>query len=116
MSNPRDLGRLAVLAGLLRDRKLDELRAARLQREATQGRLAALVAGPAEGLSPIATAQSALLYQRWVDGKRAEINLQLARDTAAWLDAQAAARSAFGRAQVMDVLQDRAALARRERR
>ena len=107
MSNPRDLGRLAVLAGLLRDRKLDDLRAARLQREATQGRLAALVAGPAEGLSPLAAAQSALLYQRWVDGKRAEINLQLARDTAAWLEAQAAARTAFGRAQALDVLKDR---------
>lgn len=113
MSNPRDLGRLAVLAGLLRDRKLDDLRTARLLREATQGRLAALVAGPAEGLSPVAAAQSALLYQRWVDGKRAEINLQLARDTAAWLEAQAAARTAFGRAQVLDVLKDRLGKARR---
>ena len=113
MSNARDLGPLAVLAGLLRDRKLDDLRAARLQREATQGRLAALGAGPAEGLSPVAAAQSALLYQRWVDGKRAEINLQLARDTAAWLEAQAMARAAFGRAQVLDVLKDRAAKARR---
>ena len=113
MSKPRDLGRLAVLAGLLRDRKLDDLRATRLQREATQGRLAALVAGPAEGLSPVAAAQSALLYQRWVDGKRAEINLQLARDTAAWLEAQAAARTAFGRAQVLDVLKDRLGKARR---
>ena len=113
MSNPRDLGRLAVLAGLLRDRKLDDLRAARLRREATQGRLGALVAGPAEGLSPVAAAQSALLYQRWVDGKRAEINLQLARETAAWLEAQAAARIAFGRAQVLDVLKDRLGKARR---
>jgi hypothetical protein len=109
MSNPRDLGRLAMLAGLLRDRKLDDLRAARLRREATQARLGALVAGPATGLSPVAAAQSALLYQRWVDGKRAEINLQLARDTAAWLEAQAAARNAFGRAQVLDVLKERLA-------
>jgi len=106
MSDPRDLGRLAVLAGLLRDRQLDDLRAARLRREATQARLGALAAGPAEGLSPVAAAQTALLYQRWVDGKRAEINLQLARDTAAWLEAQAAARTAFGRAQVLDKLQE----------
>ena len=113
MSNPRDLPRLAVLAGLLRDRQLDDLRAARLRREATQARLGALVAGPAAGLSPVAAAQSALLYQRWVDGKRAEINLQLARDTAAWLEAQAAARNAFGRAQVLDVLKDRLAKPRR---
>jgi hypothetical protein len=113
MTNPRDLGRLAVLAGLLRDRKLDDLRAARLQREATQGRLAALVAGPAEGLSHVAAAQSALLYQRWVDGKRSEINQQLARDTAAWIEAQAAARAAFGRAQVLDVLKDRLGKGRR---
>lgn len=107
MNRARDLARLAELAGLLRDRKLDELRAARLQREATQARLAALVSGPAEGVSPLAAAQSALLYQRWVDGRRAEINLQLARDTAAWLAAQDAARAAFGRAQVMDRLTDR---------
>ena len=110
MSDP---GRLAVLAGLLRDRKLDDLRAASLRREATQARLGALVAGPATGLSPVAAAQSALLYQRWVDGKRAEINLQLARDTAAWLEAQAAARSAFGRAQVLEALKDRLARPRR---
>lgn len=109
MTNPRDLGRLAELAGLLRDRKLDDLRAARLQREATLGRLAALVAGPAEGVLPIAAAQNALLYQRWVDGKRAELNQQLSRETAVWMDAQAAARVAFGRAQVLDVLTDRIA-------
>ena len=113
MSNPRDLRQLAVLAGLLRDRQLDDLRAARQRREATQARLGALLAGPAEGLSPLAAAQSALLYQRWVDGKRAEINLQLARDTAAWLEAQAAARTAFGRAQVLDVLKDRQVRSRR---
>ncbi len=113
MTSHRDLARLSVLADLLRDRQLDDLRAARLRREATQAQLGALVAGPAEGLSPVAAAQSALLYQRWVDGRRAEINLQLARDTAAWLEAQTAARSAFGRAQVLDVLKDRLAKPRR---
>ncbi len=102
-----DLARLAGLAGLIRDRRLDDLQAARLRREATQRQLGALAAGPSEGLSPVAAAQSALLYQRWVDRRRAEINLQLARDTAGWLEAQAAARVAFGRAQVLDVLKQR---------
>lgn len=104
---PGDLARLGTLAGLLRDARLEDLRLARQRREETQGRLAALAAGPAEGVGPLAASQAALLYQRWVDRKRAEINLQLARDTAAWLEAQAAARTAFGRADVLDRLSRR---------
>jgi hypothetical protein len=115
MSAGDDLGRLARLAGLIRDRDLAVLSAARATREATQARLAGLAAGPAEGVSPVAAAQSALLYQRWVDRRRAEINLQLARDTAAWLDAQAAARRAFGRAEVLDQLQAQGAARRKAR-
>jgi hypothetical protein len=107
MSAAADLARLSSLAGLIRDRDLAALSAARAAREATQARLAGLAAGPAEGVSPVAAAQSALLYQRWVDRTRAELNLQLARDTAAWLEAQAAARRAFGRAAVLDGLQRR---------
>jgi hypothetical protein len=103
-ANRHDLARLSVLADLLRDARLEDLRLARVRREETQARLSALTAGPAEGLGPLAAAQTALLYQRWVDGKRAEINLQLARDTAAWLEAQAAARTSFGRAQVLNRL------------
>jgi hypothetical protein len=102
MTDRHDLGRLLVLAGLQRDGALDGLRRARMAREATQAQLAALAAGPAEGISPVAAAQSALIYQGWADRRRLEINLQLARDTAAWLEAQAAARQAFGRAQALD--------------
>lgn len=113
MSTRAELARLAVVAGLLRDHRLEELRLARQRREATQARLAALVAGKAEGVSPVAAAQTALLYQRWVDKARVEINLQLARDTVAWLEAQTGARAAFGRAQVLENLRAKAAASRK---
>jgi hypothetical protein len=52
-------------------------------------------------------ALAALRYAGWADARRAEINLRLARQTALWLQAQADARLAFGRADVLRRLSDR---------
>jgi hypothetical protein len=48
-----------------------------------------------------------VLYERWAEARRAEINLTLARQTAEWIEARDAARQAFGRADALRRLSDR---------
>jgi hypothetical protein len=54
-----------------------------------------------------AAVQAGLLYERWAEARRAEINLTLARQTAEWIEARDAARQAFGRADALRRLSDR---------
>lgn len=98
------LARLAAIADLLRDRALHDLRQAAVARAETRQRL--------DGLDPVAGAaapepadwRNAVLHQAWADGRRAEINLVLARQTAAWIEARRAAAHATGRARVIGKL------------
>lgn len=102
MREAERLRRLAEIAAIQRDSRLEALRSTRAAREATLAALAELDRpGTAEGLPPVAAAQIALRYAAWADARRAEINLLLARQTADWLQAQTAARLAFGRADVL---------------
>jgi hypothetical protein len=60
-------------------------------------------------LEPIVAAQIGLEYERWADARRAELNLVIARQTAAWLEARGEAQAAFGRVQALRALASRPA-------
>jgi hypothetical protein len=105
MTEADRLARLARLAGMIRDLRLAGLERAARARADSRARLAGLALAPcASDLGAIAAAQAELRYQSWAEARRAEINLTLARQTAEWLDAQDAARRAFGRSLALQAL------------
>lgn len=110
MSRAQQVAKLSQISQLLLDSRLAALQlAARACRE-SEDRLAGLsVPGALPGALPeIAALRAALNYQRWADARRGEINLVLARQTAAMIEARDAAREAFGRSEAMRALQQRA--------
>lgn len=107
MSARARLAALGAIGQLMLDARLAELRAAAAARAQSLDRLEALVARPAPDLEPIAAAQAELRYQRWAEARRAEINLQLARQTAAWMAAEEAARQAFGKTEALRLLREK---------
>ena len=107
MSRKDQLVRLRQISGLILDLRLSELHTAARARAQSLDRLAGLAVPQASDLPPIAAAQAGLRYQRWADARRAEINIQLARQTADWLEAQATARRAFGQSQALESVQQR---------
>ncbi len=116
MTQTAQLLQLKHLADLMLDSQLAQVRATAAAKATSEARLAALarpVAGP-EGIGDIAAGLAALGYQRWADARRAELNLALARRTAAWIEACDAARLSFGRKQALQGLADHAAAARKQ--
>jgi hypothetical protein len=110
MSGAERLAQLARLAGMVRDLRLAELEAAGRARRESRERLAGLTLEPCPtDLAAIAAAQAEVRYQAWAEARRAEINLTLARQTAEWMEAQDAARKAFGRAMALQALASRRA-------
>lgn len=110
MNPARSLAALARLAALERDRRLQELRDAGAARAVTLAALADLGAAETgaraaalEDGSP-ATQRSAEHFLAWVAARKAALNPELARETAAWLEARAAAATAQGRRDVLDRL------------
>ena len=102
-----DLDRLAALAQMVSQARLAELERAARARAESRARLDALNRPLPEGADPLAMAPVALRYNRWAEARRREINLTLARQTAAWLDALDVARDAFGRAEALRRLAER---------
>lgn len=108
MSRAERLAQLARLAGMIRDLRLADLEAAGRARDESRRRLAGLKLEPRPSdLGAIAAARAEVRYQAWAEARRAEINLTLARQTAEWLEAQDAARTAFGRAIALKALASR---------
>lgn len=107
MTRESRLSRLEQISDLMFDLRLKDLKKAAEARNASLDRLEGLAAAPAVGLDPITSARTDLLYQRWADQRRSDINLVLARQTADWLDSQDKARHAFGRVQVLRRFTDR---------
>lgn len=101
MSRARDLDCLMALAAMVREARRSDLARAMQAREATRAHIAALDRPAVSALDPLAEAQAALRYGRWADARRAELNLSLARQTAAWIDARGAAAKATARADVI---------------
>ncbi len=109
MTQDGGVTRLLPLADLVLDRELARLRALAQQRERSLMQLRALDQGTAPTApGEIADTLVALRYLRWADAERAELNLQLAAHTAAWLVARDEARQAFGRQQALRQLSERA--------
>ncbi|WP_323005712.1 hypothetical protein [Pseudorhodobacter sp.] len=104
MKNKKALDRLSALSDLILDNKLAKLQACALQRNASLQRLQDLAAKDGDQLGPIALATAALRYEAWADARRSEINLALARQTAAWMEARKSAEIALGRAEVLSRL------------
>ncbi|WP_309664839.1 hypothetical protein [Tabrizicola sp.] len=102
MSASKDLSRLGDITQLVLDSRLQALRHASAAREKSQMQLAALTASDAPtDLPAIAAGLVALNYQRWADLRRAGLNAVIARQTAEWMQAKAAASLAFGRTQAL---------------
>ena len=105
--NPKDqIKRLQQIAGLQLDLRLNHLHSAARARQESLDRIAGLNVPQARDLPPVAAAQADLLYQRWAEARRAEINHTLARQTAEWIEAREEASRAFGRNQVLNRLRD----------
>lgn len=106
-----DLTRLTRLQSAMLEASLAQLRSVSAARNKTRGALEDLSRGASPnadyGLSGAAADLAALAYQRWADSRRAELNSQLARQTAVWLEARDAARTAFGRDQALRALMNR---------
>lgn len=105
MSKARDLSRLADLAQLMLDHRLGQLRQSADALDQSRMQLAAVnrAAKPAD-LDPVTAARVGLGYDRWADVRRAELNLVIARQSAAWHEARSEAQTAFGRVQALQAL------------
>ena len=105
MSKAKDLSRLADLAQLMLDHRLGQLRASADQLDQSRMQLAAInrAAEPAD-LDPVTAVRVGLGYDRWADVRRADLNLVIARQSAAWHEARSEAQSAVGRVQALQGL------------
>ena len=106
MKDPeKKLRRLGQISALLNDAKMQVLHRAAQARQDSLDRLAALDAPQSPpDLPAFAAHEVALRYAVWADRRRSEINMGLARQTAAWHQAQQEAALAFGRDQVVQRL------------
>ncbi|MDR5652715.1 hypothetical protein [Ruixingdingia sedimenti] len=105
MKDPR-LVRLAVLAGMIRDHELGQLRARAEAMAQTRAHLAGLATAPPADTADMALMLADLRHQQWAEARRRDLNTTLARQTAEWMTAQDAARAAFGRAEALARLRD----------
>lgn len=106
MNHRSQILQLERIGQLLLDTRLAALRSAAAAREESEGRLAGLVAADCncDDMSEISAQLAMLGYQRWADARRSEINLTLARQTAAWMEAKDAARDAFNKNEALRAL------------
>ncbi len=109
MSADRErLARLRDMAAMVLDVRSQTLRAETAKQEAIQAQLAALEAAPvdAAALWP-AVERAAFGYEQWAAARRAELNVRLAAQKVACLQAEGEARLAFGRKSALDRLAER---------
>lgn len=108
MSWSKDLSQLADLAQLMLDHRLGTLKSNSDRLEQSRMQLSALnQTTEAVDLDPVTAVKVGLDYERWADVRRAELNLMIARQTAAWLEARGDAQTAFGRVQALRALAER---------
>lgn len=109
VSKAQQLVNLRLFSQLLLDARLSSLNSAARACRQSEARLAGLTVPDAKAgtLPEIASARAALNYQRWADTRRVEINLALSRQMSALIEAQNAAREAFGRVEALNALWQR---------
>lgn len=102
MTRKEDFSRIASLADLLLDHRLSQMRQAAAQLERSQMQMAAIekAAAPAD-LPEVISGLVGVDYRRWADVRKAELNIVMARQTAAAIAARAEAEMAFGRVQAL---------------
>lgn len=106
-TNDLRLHRLSEVAAIAADASLFRLKAAKEQRENVEHRLTALDAERRSfcGIEgPARTASADLLWQRWAEKKRAELNRELARARVAETKARDLAARDFGKTTVLQKL------------
>lgn len=100
--SPSTLRRLATIAALIRDARLEMVKRCAHAQGQTSQRLEDLQKkGPAEDMDPIAMNSVRLNYEAWADARRRDLLITLARQRAELGEAEAAAREAFGRAEAL---------------
>lgn len=104
MRDRKQIGRLADLAALVRDQRLEVLRLANERKAGTERLITGLEQPGTNALPVIAAAQAELQYQAWAEQRRRELAAILAEQTLECEKRRDAARLAFGRAQVLDRL------------
>lgn len=98
MNRKQDLHQLQRLGQMILDSRLTALNAATRERQDSLDQLTNLARpAPPSDLPELSAKLAELSYQRWAEARRRELNLSLARQTAAWLDCRQAAQTAFGR-------------------
>lgn len=109
MSKARDLSRLSKVAQLTLDHRLGQLRASAAEVERSRMQLASINASArtVDDIAPVTAERVVLSYERWADVRRSELNLVIARQTVAWMEARGEAQAAFGRVQALQGLATR---------
>jgi hypothetical protein len=72
-----------------------------MEKEQSLERLRNLAPKSTENLDKLALAKSLLRYEVWAEARRSEINIALARQTAALMEARKDAEYVFGRSMVL---------------
>ena len=108
MTKASEIARIAELAQLVLDHRLSHLRSTAAELDRSRMQIAALdqKTTPTD-LEPLAAEKVSLTYSRWADQRRAELNLVIARQTVAWMEARGEAQTAFGRVQALQGLATR---------
>lgn len=101
MMDPIMLARLADLATLLQDQRLEVLRQAQRRKQDTEALIAGLDAPSPCDLPVIGAGQAEMAYGRWIEGRRRVLRHNLQQQTTECDKATTAARQAFGKAQVL---------------
>lgn len=104
MTDRKQLGKLAEIAALMRDHRLEGLRVAAERKASTERLIAGLEQPSTNALPIVAAAKAELSYQTWADQRRRELAQILAAQVLECEKRRDAARVAFGRAQVLDQL------------
>ena len=113
MTKAQDMIRIAELAQLVLDHRLERLRRARVELDRSKSQLKAINAAAEPADLPLLTAYTVnLTYQRWADVRRSDLNLVVARQTADWMGARDEAGTAFGRPQALRGLVEKLAKGR----
>ena len=105
MTRQEKLAQMQQVSQLVLDVKLLALDRAARARQASLDHLDALNRpAPPTDLDPIVAGEVGMRYQNWADQRRSAINLDLARQTAEWVEARGDAALAFGRNAVIGKL------------
>ncbi|MBL8561433.1 MAG: hypothetical protein JNN06_04050 [Gemmobacter sp.] len=106
MTDRKQIGKLAELAALVRDQRLELLRLAAERKATTERLIAGLDQPGTDSVPAVAAARAELAYRSWADQRRRELSRLLAAQLAECEKRRDAARLAFGRAEVLDKLRN----------